>query len=517
VRALAALLVLAVVCLTASSAVLLGAPERRAIDAGGAARALERFVESTAPSADVDVGALYGGRLELVDPRAALPAWHKHRRDDAVRVAAAARSCPPPALDAPLDDASLAKAYAWQALTCATGPGAEVEALLAAPPFMHPSGRSYVALGLARAADPAAFLRAHARGVHVTEIGSLDAAAFSPAERALGGLPEATWEALTRGDAIAISRASLVVAEHGPFGLARVRLYPRRAWDAAARAAGVRLTARASDGACDHAATPDLCWEPAADDAGRRGVLAAITVASAGATALSILALALGYARERRRMHLDRIHVLRTLTHEIRTPAASLALDIEPLRAAYDELPAACQEPVLRLSDGVARLGRALHASARFMALFEPGARDAVVTPQEIPSAEALFDELAGSWPEGAALVSGAIDGPLRLDAAWLEVAVKNLVENAARHGRPPIAVAWSLDRGALVVRVTDGGSTPHLSLRAASEPFRRGVESAGLGFGLAIVKRVAEILGGRLSHEPAPTTFELRVRARTP
>ncbi len=232
---------------------------------------------------------------------------------------------------------------------------------------------------------------------------------------------------------------------------------------------------------------------------------------------LSSIFLGVAYIGARRRVHRDRIHVLRTLTHELRTPATSLRLDIEPLRAAYDELPPSCQEPILRISDGIERLHRVLHRSARYMALFEPSGQplERLLAPQAIDSAKEMFEELRGEWPEEVVLASTSADGPLRTDPEWLGVAVRNLVENGTRHGKPPVTVRWSIEGEILRVRVSDGGQSPTFSLRRAIVPYERDARSPGLGLGLAIVDRVARLLGGRLTHESSPTVFELRLPAK--
>jgi signal transduction histidine kinase len=353
--------------------------------------------------------------------------------------------------------------------------------------------------------------------MHVLELGAFAREGGLDADaRALGELPAAAWEALTRGDDVVLTAGALVLAEHGPHGVERVRIHDRSTWESSADRAGLALVARGSTAVCDRPASPDLCWQPVRVPRTRRHLLAGSTIFAGALFAGSLAALLLGYTRDRRRMHLDRVHVLRTLTHEIRTPATSLRLDIEPLRAAYDELPANCQEPMLRLSDGIERLCRGLDASARFLALFEPhgATRAELVRATSFSSTRALLAELSESWPEGASLVAASDDASIVIDATWLGVALKNLVENAVRHGRMPIVVAWTRAGDELVVRVEDGGETRGFSLARAITPFGRGDESQGLGLGLAMVARIAELLGGKLTHAPAPTAFTLRVQA---
>jgi signal transduction histidine kinase len=347
----------------------------------------------------------------------------------------------------------------------------------------------------------------------VIELGALDPATLEPADRVLASIPASAWEGLTRGDRIVLTASSLVVADRGSLGLTTLRVYPRSAWESFARDASLALAARSPAALCVRPASPDLCWEPRSAADRHRPALLLGTSASAALVVGASLALGFAYVGERRRLHADRIHVLRTLTHELRTPATSLRLDIEPLRAAYDDLPVSCQEPLLRISDGIERLHRVLHRSARYMALFEDKTSGvSLLNIRAIPSTRELFDELSEEWPEGVTMTGSANDRAVKTDPEWLSVAVRNLVENGTRHGKPPVSVTWSIDESDLVIRVADTGTSSKLSLRRAVAPHKRDENSPGLGLGLAIVDRVARLLGGRLSHEPDPTTFELRV-----
>lgn len=453
------------------------------------------------PLVDVDVAARYAGRAELVDPRVSLPRWHVAPRAQASAVFAATRDCAHSKPNVDISDASLAKAWAWHERTCA--PAADTADLLARPPFVHPSGRSYAALAIARGATGDL-----ARGLHVIELAAAPAASLDAEGRALATIPPAAWETLARGDRIVLTKGTVIVAQHGPFGIARLRSFDRREFERRALRSSLALVRRAPSATCARPASSELCWEPVTTADRHRGTLAAITTASASITVFAALALAIAWRNEKRRANADRLHVFRTLTHELRTPATSLGIDIEPLRAAYDEMPASCQEPLLRISDGIARLNRVLHRTARYLELFERTAP--LDARKREASAKETFAEMSEEWPEGLTLAGPDEDVKIAVDVEWLSVAVRNLAENAVRHGKAPATVAWKVEDAHLVVRVSDAGESRGLVI----EPHRRDPASPGLGLGLAIVLRVAELLGGTLEHEPSPTTFVLRVPA---
>jgi signal transduction histidine kinase len=489
VRAAALVLLFAALALVASGIAWVRATGTRATS-GDPDALLE---ELGRPVFDVDVGARYAGRGELVDPRVALPRWHASPRAQAASVFAATRDCSATKPNVEITDASLAKAWAWHERSCAKN--GDFSDLLARPPFMHPSGRSYAALAKARGISDAAI----GDGLHVLEL---------PAGDALGAIDSRAWEAFARGDRIVLTKTALVIADHGSSGIARIRSWERPAFEERARRASLALVARDPRSTCARPASSTLCWETLTRAERHRGALAAASTASASLALFAAIALAVAWRNDRKRVNADRLHVLRTLTHELRTPATSLGIDIEPLRAAYDEMPASCQEPLLRISDGIERLNRVLHRTARYLELFE---RTTPLDARKRPvSAKETFAEMKEEWPDGVTLEGPERDATIDVDVEWLSVAVRNLAENAIRHGKAPALVSWRVDAGELVICVTDQGESTGLVV----EPHRRSETSKGLGLGLAIVHRVAELLGGTLSHEPSPTTFTLRIPA---
>lgn len=507
VRAGAATLILAILTLVASALFWPGPtrPGSEVLAAADTDAVLAAFERESPSQLTIDVGGRYAGRTELLDPRETLPTWHRYPHTEAARLFAAARSCPTRPLDSPLADAALAKAYEWAARTCA---GAAVDDLLAKPPFMHPSGTSYAAMARTRGDDSAPLVDASWRSMHVLELGSLRAERGTQGdeERALADLGSREWLALSRGDRLVLTSRHLVTAERGPTGLAKLHFHDRAAWD---RLEGPLALVPRSALACPRTASSLLCWEltaPRRSAAHQRlvGALAAVVAAA------SVVVLGFALVRERRRAALDRLHLLRTLTHELRTPAMALGLDIEPLRASFDEVPEHLQEPLLRISGGIARLHRVLQHGARALELFEGKGR--LASPIAVESIHELLADLAAEWPDGVTLVCDGDDGGITTDPSWLAVALRNLVENACKHGRPPVVVRARLEHEVLVVRVEDAGATPEVSLRGATAAWNRDPKSDGLGLGLALVVRIVKALGGTLAHEPRPTAFVLRI-----
>ena len=191
-------------------------------------------------------------------------------------------------------------------------------------------------------------------------------------------------------------------------------------------------------------------------------------------------------------------------SHELRTPLTSLRLNAE-LLAAEPGLPEPVRREVLdRVVAQVAELGQ-LVASVTELARDEsqPGPL------REVELHEVVEASLAGArrdWPQTvftADLAPWMVTG----STESLQVAVRNLLDNAAKFGSSGARVEVCLRAGELTVRDHGPGiapaDLPHVFDRFYRAPSARGV--AGSGLGLSIVHQVAERHGGTVRAEAAP------------
>jgi signal transduction histidine kinase len=109
----------------------------------------------------------------------------------------------------------------------------------------------------------------------------------------------------------------------------------------------------------------------------------------------------------------------------------------------------------------------------------------------------------------------------VRGDAAALERALKNLVENGLRHGPAdgPVDVAVGRRGDEVRLTVSDAGAgIPPELVEAATTRFWRGEDARsqpGSGLGLALVRATAERHGGRLEIDGARFTLVLPALTR--
>jgi signal transduction histidine kinase len=104
-------------------------------------------------------------------------------------------------------------------------------------------------------------------------------------------------------------------------------------------------------------------------------------------------------------------------------------------------------------------------------------------------------------------------------DPRLLRRMVRNLLENAQRHGAPPIDVTVGRTGQLAVLDVTDRGKgVPESERERVFTPFHRlGEDSRGAGLGLSLVRQIARLHGGDAvvsPHGRAPSCFRVSLPA---
>jgi signal transduction histidine kinase len=211
--------------------------------------------------------------------------------------------------------------------------------------------------------------------------------------------------------------------------------------------------------------------------------------------------------------------------HELRNPIAGMSGAIEVLRSGAKDDPVAREHFLDRLAtdvDRVSRLTRALLTLARMEAI---GEGEADVVSVDLAIDEAL---VALETPEGVELKTEvAHELVARADPVLLRQVLIGLLTNAFKHTAAPGAVtlrAYPEGDEQLVIEVEDTGT----GIRAEEqdrvfERFYRGsgsLEREGFGLGLAIAKRMVDVMGGDISvksEEGHGSTFSIRLRAAAP
>lgn len=97
-------------------------------------------------------------------------------------------------------------------------------------------------------------------------------------------------------------------------------------------------------------------------------------------------------------------------------------------------------------------------------------------------------------------------DGSTPGDTAMIRRALRNLLENARRHGGPEVCVVIE---GATVSVEDDGPGVPAAEVERIWEPFYRPQghreSEGGVGLGLALVREIARVHGGHAGYTPRP------------
>lgn len=234
--------------------------------------------------------------------------------------------------------------------------------------------------------------------------------------------------------------------------------------------------------------------------------------------ALAIDGMRLGSEAEEARMEAEtnrlRAALFSSVTHDLRTPLASITASVSSLLEDESPLKGAHRRELLETIDQ--ETGRLNRVIGNLMDLSRM--RAGAVTPTKTLAGidELIESVIARSGPilehHDLRLMLREDLPEVPIDVVLIDQALTNIVENAARFTPPGrrITVAAARWRDGVQVRIADRGpGIPREDRDRVFEPFVRGEGSTGTGLGLAIARAIVDAHGGtiRLAEEPGGGT----------
>ncbi len=209
-----------------------------------------------------------------------------------------------------------------------------------------------------------------------------------------------------------------------------------------------------------------------------------------------------------------RDQLIEVVSHELRTPLTPILGFAEML----GRLPAMPEDAAM-MSAAIERNAKRLMRRVDELLTVGRARKDRLVVERGPVVLRSVIDDVLGDLPgiTGEVTLTGAIDATVIVDRGHLERILDNLLRNAMKYGRPPFAVAASVERGQLLVTVTDRGEgIPEAFVASMWDPFSQSGHSgsapaSGVGLGLTVIK----LLAGANDIEVAYDTTENGARFR--
>ena len=193
----------------------------------------------------------------------------------------------------------------------------------------------------------------------------------------------------------------------------------------------------------------------------------------------------------------ERALLLAGVSHDLRSPLARIRMAAALLPE--DEASAPWREAIARNTE----------VADRLIGSFLDQVRAGELPLDQHADLAAIARSVAAEAGRGG--TAPAVDAPQSLMLAHshpllLERLLANLVDNACKHGRAPVALALRAEGAVVRIEVSDAGpGLPDERREALTEAFARGDAARGTpgtGLGLAIVARIVARMGGRLAFE---------------
>ncbi len=193
------------------------------------------------------------------------------------------------------------------------------------------------------------------------------------------------------------------------------------------------------------------------------------------------------------------------LTHELRTPLTNLNFSIDSLRNNFDTLPVDAQLRVLDILNQVNKLNILAQKSTYYLSK----SKMKILATHKVSVAN-IHNFIESTLD--AYLHDLKIEVPVRpvsfeIDIFWTGFCLKNLVENAIKHGVKPVIISYSLTDQGLQFVIRDAGMS-YLGGQDQSK-------SKGLGLGLSLVQKVLPLINAELITTYKPTIHQLILKKK--
>ncbi len=247
----------------------------------------------------------------------------------------------------------------------------------------------------------------------------------------------------------------------------------------------------------------NICWE----EEDHSDLLLKSMIALVIANFMSVIGWAIYRWNVKRTELKNRMLILQILTHELRTPIASLSLTVEGFRREFEQLPESLYEEFRRLCEDSRRLRQLAEASKDYLQSEKQN-----LATEWIPSVEQW---LVYKYEEVKKPVTVTLnkDTAAKVNVYWLGNCLDNMVNNAIKYGIEPIELNVEVTENLIMFSVIDQGSLTKKDWKTVKKPF---VSKSGLGLGLTIVESMVKRMGGEMTLIGPPTTFKLEIPCET-
>ncbi len=283
----------------------------------------------------------------------------------------------------------------------------------------------------------------------------------------------------------------------------RYYLYKESVWNENATLAGLSFSLSSEGNSC-FVQRGNVCWEIEDHSELLQVAMFILVIAN--------IMLVLGWAiyrwNSKKQEMKSRMLVLQILTHELRTPIASLSLTVEGFRREFEQLPESVYDEFRRLCEDTRRLRQLAEASKDYLQ-----SDNQPLATEWVPSVEEWLQyKVEEDFAPGIELRINK-DIAAKVNVYWLGTCIDNLIRNAVKYGVAPVILELNTSDKKLTFKVIDNGDLSRKDWGQLRKPF---VSKSGLGLGLTIVESMVGKMGGHMTLIGPPTTFILEIPCET-